>query len=447
MTLLRTAFVLALLWGMLSCCLLETGGTGHLRRRIELALGFAAGAVGMLLLLASTAGDLPFAVLRMATAALLPAMVAFSSTILLSAPDGNTRSAVWRGQSAKWWERIVPILFPVLNGALAAAILAGNPSGSRLAVVAMTVVAAFLVATLVDLLSRLLPFRPRFTSLSLLLLASSLLFCSASLSPRLDLFAPLSMKIMKFTHDFLHQYMESMLLPDHLFINQQTWSFIGFFFGKEIGFWGALLIWFAPVALVWLVIIRTPLPAVVHVRQGALRRSMIAAALRDRRRLLVMPATAVLVLSFSVYRSLFPDVQYWDPAPIAVEASPAGVIDIPLKQGEMDLRDGKLHKFSYLQGSTLVRFFVLNRGDAVVVVLDACAICAPDGYGQGEDAVLCYYCKTLIPLETVGRPGGCNPVPLPFTSNDRSVSISALQLVNLWNSTVQATTKNVGGKR
>jgi uncharacterized membrane protein len=256
------------------------------------------------------------------------------------------------------------------------------------------------------------------------------------------------MKIMKFTHDFLHQFMESMLLPDHLFINPPTWSFIGFFFSQEIGFWGALLLWFAPVALVCLVVSRMPLPSVAHVRQGALRRSLIAAALRERRGLLIMPAAAALLLVFSVYRSLSPDVLYWDPAPIAVAATPAGDIAIPLKQGELDLRDGKLHKFSYSQGSTLVRFFVLDRGDAVVAVLDACAICAPDGYGQGEGSVLCYYCKTLIPLETVGRPGGCNPVPVPFTSNDQALRISAQQLVNLWNSTVQATTKkNTRGKR
>lgn len=445
MMLLRSALSLALLWGLMSYCLLEASETGRLRRRIVLAFSFTSGAVGMLLLLVSMAGDLPFATLRMIIAALLPVMVMASSAALLSAADRG--DSIRRDRIACWSGVVAPFVFPVLYGAVATAILAGSPSTSRVVVVAVTVVTAFLVVSLVHLLINLLPYRPRFTPLTLFLLANSLLFCSAAFSPRLDLFAPLSMKIMKFTHDFLHQFLESMLLPDHLFINPPTWNFIGFFFSQEVGFWGALLIWFVPVMLVWLVIIRTPLPTVAHVRQGALRRSLIAAALRERRGLLIMPAAAVLVLSFSVYRSLFPDVLYWDPAPIAVEATTAGVIDIPLKQGELDLRDGKLHKFSYGQGSTLVRFIVLERGDAVVVVLDACAICAPDGYGQGEGAVLCYYCKTLIPLETVGRPGGCNPVPVPFTTGDQALRISALHLVNLWNSTVQTTTKNAGGKR
>lgn len=443
--LLSSALSMALLWGLLSCCLLETSETGRLRRRIVPVFSFAAGAAGMLLLLTSTVGDLPFATLRMIIAALLLVMVMVSSAALISATDRG--DAIRRDRFACWSGVAAPFLFPVLYGALATAILAGSPSASRVVVVAATVIAAFFVSSIVQLLIHLVPYRPRFTPLSLFLLANSLLFCTAAFSPRLDLFAPLSMKIMKFTHDFLHQFLESMLLPDHLFINRQTWSFIGFFFSQEVGFWGALLIWFAPVVLVCLVIIRMPLPTVAHVRQGAIRRSLIAAALRERRRLLIMPALAALLLAFSVYRSLFPDVLYWDPAPIAVEATPAGEIDIPLKQGELDLRDGKLHKFSYSQGSTLVRFFVLDRGDAAVVVLDACAICAPDGYGQGEGAVLCYYCKTLIPLETVGRPGGCNPVPVPFTHSDQVLRISALQLVNLWNSTVQTTTKSAGGRR
>lgn len=445
--LLRTGLSLALIWGLLSWCLLETGGVGLVRRRIELILGFAAGAVGMLLFLTSASGDLPFAILRILIAALFLVTVMVTAAALLGDPVTPVDNTTGVGRFAGWGLRSATFLFPVLNGAVVTAILAGSPSTSRVVVVAVSVVTAFFVLSIVKLLTHLVSYRPRFTTLSLFLLANSLLFCSAAFSPRLDLFAPLSMKIMKFTHDFLHQFLESMLLPDHLFINQPTWSFVGFFFSQEVGFWGALLIWFVPVVLVCLVVIRTPLPTVAHVRQGALRRSQIAVALRERRRLLLMPAVAALVLSFTVYRSLFPDVLYWDPAPIAVAATPAGEIDIPLKQGEVDLRDGKLHKFSYSQGSTLVRFFVLDRGDAVVVALDACAICAPDGYGQGEGAVLCYYCKTLIPLETVGRPGGCNPVPVPFTSSDNSVRVSALQLVNLWNSTVQVTTKNAGGKR
>lgn len=89
-----------------------------------------------------------------------------------------------------------------------------------------------------------------------------------------------------------------------------------------------------------------------------------------------------------------------------------------------------------------MRFFVLmTPGGKLTVDLDACAICKPDGYGQTEGMVICYYCKTLIPLDTVGKPGGCNPVPVPFTESKDGVHIDAVSLVNNWTRTVQSTTR------
>ena len=107
-----------------------------------------------------------------------------------------------------------------------------------------------------------------------------------------------------------------------------------------------------------------------------------------------------------------------------------------------------MHKYLYKQGDKEVRFFILmNPSGKLTVDLDACAICKPDGYGQTEGMLLCYYCKTLIPLDTVGRPGGCNPVPVPFRELEDGVHLDASSLVNSWNQTVQSTTRSKeGGK-
>jgi hypothetical protein len=273
-----------------------------------------------------------------------------------------------------------------------------------------------------------------------------LLFC-ASFILRLDLFSPLSMKVMKGTHDFVHQFMESILIPDHVFIRPAIWGYIGFLFGKEVGFWGGMIIWFTPAILVALAIHFEPLPSVAHIRQGAQRRRLLAAAIRTQRYRLVVPMVALVALAAAAYQSRFPNVEYWDPKPLAVVATPAGEIFIPRK-GEVDLEDGKLHKYLYKQGGKEVRFFVLTApGGRLTVDLDACAICKPDGYGQAEGTVICYYCKTLIPLDTVGKPGGCNPVPVPFTEREDGVHIDGISLVNSWTTTVQATTRiKEGGK-
>ena len=90
---------------------------------------------------------------------------------------------------------------------------------------------------------------------------------------------------------------------------------------------------------------------------------------------------------------------------------------------------------------------LLTSAGKLTVDLDACAICKPDGYGQAEGTVICYYCKTLIPLDTVGKPGGCNPVPISFSEKGGAVHIDGISLINTWNSTVQSTaSKKEGGK-
>jgi len=277
-------------------------------------------------------------------------------------------------------------------------------------------------------------------------LVALLLFSSASLL-RLDLFSPLSMKVMKGTHDFVHQFMESILIPDHIFVRPAIWGYIGFLFGKEVGFWGGMVIWFTPVLLVLLAIRFELLPKVSHIRQGALRRKLLAAAMRERNLRMVIPALSLVVFAAAAYQSCYPSVEYWDPKPVLVSADAAGEILLAKKGGDLNLEDGKLHKYLYRQGGHEARFFVLLTPTGKLTVdLDACAICKPDGYGQAEGTVICYYCKTLIPLDTVGKPGGCNPVPIAFTDKNDAVHINAVTLMNEWTRTVQSTTKKEGGK-
>jgi uncharacterized membrane protein len=247
------------------------------------------------------------------------------------------------------------------------------------------------------------------------------------------------MKVMKGVHDFVHQFMESVLVPDHLFVQPNVWKLIGILFGKEVGFWGGMIIWFTPAVLVALATQFERLPSVAHIRQGAQRRRLLAGAMKARRFRLVVPLFALAVFAGAAYQSSFPSVEYWDPKPLTVTANPAGEIFIP-KKGEVDLEDGRLHKYVFKKGAVEARFFVLMTSSGkLTVVLDACSICKPDGYGQAEGMVICYYCKTLIPLDTVGKPGGCNPVPVPFVEKEDGVHMDSISLINSWTQTVQAT--------
>uniref|UniRef100_C6E616 Membrane protein-like protein n=1 Tax=Geobacter sp. (strain M21) TaxID=443144 RepID=C6E616_GEOSM len=440
---------LLICWGLVSLALFRAYPGKGKSVAFAAAAGFCAGAAGENLLL-QAGGELPFRVLKELCGALFLALFALSARALYrcggNSPHpfaGETRGAARYAMGAAG-----------AAGAAVAGGVAGAISLCRLApggATAVAVVALALSGTallgLALLLSRLLPKRLTLDPATLPLLTIPALSFMASSVPRVDLFSPLSMEVMKFVHDFVHQFFESMLIPDHPFFRSDVWYYIGLLFGDKVGFWGGLAIWFAPAFMAALAVRLEPLPSVAQIRQGAERRKQLAFFIGKRRLRLAAPLCALILLSGAAYQSRFPSVEYWDPKPLRVTASAAGEILIP-KKGEVELQDGRLHKFIYRQGGREARFFlVATPAGRLTASLDACAICKPDGYGQTGDTVLCYYCKTLIPLETVGKPGGCNPVPVEFADKGESVGIDGMTLLNIWESTVQQTGRGKGEGR
>lgn len=421
----------------------------HERRKIAMlagGAGFCGGVAAALSLANLLKGDLPFAVMRTAIGGAF--VVLYTVSVV----------AVYRAGAVSF---TVPPLSPgnrgtvrVVSGAACLGLFGGALCAFRLpmtelspAALLLLVLAGPLLLGMAFPLARRLPGWLSLTGASFLLSAVSLLLMMAVQTQRLDLFSPLSMKVMKFIHDFVHQLFESMLFPDHIFFRKNVWDYIGYLFSIGVGFWGGLVIWLAPAGLVLWAIWHEPLPKLAHIRQGATRRKLLAGYLRERRNRLIVPWFALLLLLAAVYKSQSPSVEYWDPKPLPVAASPDGELFIPLAADSYDLKDGRLHKFLYQEGATTVRFFVLKKGSGrLTVTLDACSICQPEGYGQAEGTLICYYCKTLIPLETVGEPGGCNPVPVPFKEGVDGVRITAAELVNGWRSSVQGA-KKVPGRR
>ncbi|WP_243372300.1 DUF2318 domain-containing protein [Geotalea sp. SG265] len=404
------------------------------------AAGLVAGTIFGFFLFAAVPGEIPFFIIKSALAA------AFISLFIVAA-------IVWYRGTAAEGDRpsvrhavvaITVFLFAAGYGLLLVCRLPYGTDNSQFMALLLILLAMLGLWMIVYRLEPLLP-NIGMAKGGTSLFAVSLLLFIASLSPRLDLFSPLSMKVMKLIHDFVHQFFESMLIPDHPFFRTDIWNYIGLLFSNGVGFWGGLAIWFIPTTGVTLATFREPLPSVAHVRQAAVRRKLIAAQLRERRRRLFFPLFAGLVMAAAAFNSSHPSVEYWDPKPLAVKADSAGEIVLPVKDGDVDLKDGKLHKYLYQKGAQKVRFFALYRSGELTVVLDACSICQPDGYGQNEGTVICYYCKTLIPLETVGKPGGCNPIPVPFAVDGSGVHLSAEMLVNTWVAQVQSEKKLPGG--
>ena len=86
-----------------------------------------------------------------------------------------------------------------------------------------------------------------------------------------------------------------------------------------------------------------------------------------------------------------------------------GQVSIPLTQ----VQDGDLHRFAAQENGGTVRFWLYQKPDGkIATVLDACEICGAVGFYKGPHGVVCKNCAAPINPQSVGMPGGCNPVPL-----------------------------------
>ena len=97
-----------------------------------------------------------------------------------------------------------------------------------------------------------------------------------------------------------------------------------------------------------------------------------------------------------------------------------GEITIPVTQ----MYDGNLHRFVVKENGVPVRFWLYQKPDGkIATVFDACEICGAVGFYKSSNGVICKNCAAPINLQSVGTPGGCNPVPLKAEVTRDSVII------------------------
>lgn len=84
------------------------------------------------------------------------------------------------------------------------------------------------------------------------------------------------------------------------------------------------------------------------------------------------------------------------------------------------IRDGNLHRFAWIaDDGKVVRFIVINRFPQQLklgVAFDACLLCGDQGYIQEGNQIICVACGVHIFIPSIGKAGGCNPVPLEHWS-------------------------------
>jgi uncharacterized membrane protein/YHS domain-containing protein len=159
------------------------------------------------------------------------------------------------------------------------------------------------------------------------------------------------------------------------------------------------------------------------------RRKIAAAALAERRWLRGMVATAGFLVAVLLYHDLYASRPPALSPATTVTADEAGTIRLHIDA----VKDGLLHRYAYISNDGhRVRFFLINRYDAdhvkIGVVFDACTICGDSGYIQEGHEVMCASCNVRIFVPSIGKPGGCNPIPLPHEEEAGSIVIAAAEL-------------------
>lgn len=96
-----------------------------------------------------------------------------------------------------------------------------------------------------------------------------------------------------------------------------------------------------------------------------------------------------------------------------------------------DLAEGDLRRYSAGINGVKVRFLLYRKPDGKVAsVFDACRICGGVGFYKGASGIICKNCAAPINPQSVGQPGGCNPIPLYSSQEGDSVVINITDLAS-----------------
>jgi uncharacterized membrane protein/YHS domain-containing protein len=138
-------------------------------------------------------------------------------------------------------------------------------------------------------------------------------------------------------------------------------------------------------------------------------------------------ASLLVVLTLLLYHDLYASRPPRITKPVNMTPDAGGMIKVKIDE----LGDGNLHRYSYVtDDGHVVRFFMINRsgGRNIGVVFDACMLCGDMGYLQEKNEIICIACNVRIFIPSIGKAGGCNPIPLPHVIEGGQVLVSVAEL-------------------
>ena len=165
----------------------------------------------------------------------------------------------------------------------------------------------------------------------------------------------------------------------------------------------------------------TPAPEVgVEVTDPHVRQRLQRAHLRTIRRWRAILLSTTLLAAFGLT-----GFYLYTKAPPMAPADPVQIVnrDVVIPLHAIPIRKIAFFRVTLPSGEDVRLLAVRVESTDVRVALDACVLCGPRGYYQRGEQVYCRHCAAPIVLDTIGQPGGCNPIPLPHTIREGMVYI------------------------
>jgi len=161
-------------------------------------------------------------------------------------------------------------------------------------------------------------------------------------------------------------------------------------------------------------------PVLATAENPAERRKLLARAQRQQRWQRVAGIFGIVIISFLCLDFVYArgPVALSPAEPVTMQNN---VISLPISRFD----DGLLHRFSFSENEKTLRFFVVKLADNKFgVAFDACENCGDQGYYQEGAAIFCLNCVAEINPSTIGLGGGCNPIPLNYTTQNDTLRIA-----------------------
>jgi uncharacterized membrane protein len=238
----------------------------------------------------------------------------------------------------------------------------------------------------------------------------------------------------------IHMFLSSvfLLISDHLIpayggtVSTSLGAVFGYLSSHRVAMALTALLLFIPPVYVFIRQLYIPEPSTDNIEKKAEKRKHISVH-RDE---LIRKGTPLLIaLSVSIVMLHSANLAMnplYDPEPIPLVSDGESLV-IQLEGENGYFSDFRLRKFSFRSKGRVYSFMVVMRPDTgAVALLDACEICPSGGYVQRGEHLICKYCSTPIPLHSLGQPGGCNPVPVPFSIEGDNLTVAKDDIVSAY---------------